>query len=354
MCGTVAPGTRCSAWLIIVDALLAFAMAVTVKIEDRNKSTAAAVPDLADYAVPGERGEGTKSFLVWFILMLVLSAGLAAIPGTQGIGIGIFIWWIAASFAYFIIAPRMVLRRLRMHGTEFLITSKKHPRVKTLLSKGSAMIGVPEPEGFLTDEMTSRVSAIGGQPIVVVTKGAADLLLPPELDCLTLRCLIHVHLNHVRRLTLLQFLGDTPPAVRILAWPVVLYGSLLRLNWQDMAEQSADRLTLLLVKNPKLLMSSILKQFASCDPAMQEQGITVEDVDKYIKQGGLIGNSGVEISTQYKIGSAIQDNPFLDTRMRALTAWVNSPEYVDALQKMAARNNKTTGATNAPASQASA
>jgi hypothetical protein len=40
--------------------------------------------------------------------------------------------------------------------------------------------------------------------------------------------------------------------------------------------------------------------------------------------------------------------------MRALTAWVNSPEYVDALQKMAARNNKTTGATNAPASQASA
>jgi hypothetical protein len=170
-------------------------MAVTVKIEDRNKSTAEPVPDLSDYAVLGERGEGTKSFLIWFVLMLVLSVGLAAIPGTQGVGIGIFIWWVVASFAYFIIAPRMVLRRLRLHGSEFSITSKKHPRVKTLLSKGSAMIGVPEPEGFLTDEMTSRVSAIGGQPIVVVTKGAADLLLPPELDCLTLRCLVHVRLN---------------------------------------------------------------------------------------------------------------------------------------------------------------
>jgi hypothetical protein len=319
-------------------------MAVTVKIEDRNKSSAAPVPDLSDYVVPGERGEGTKSFLVWFILMLVFSAVPVVIDPI--IGIGIFAWWVLASFAYFIMRPRMELRRLRMHGTEFLITSKKHPRVKTLLSKGSAMIGVSEPEGFLTDENVSRVNVIGGQPFIVVARGAADLLLPPELDCLALRCLVHIRLNHVRRLTLLQFLGDTPPAVRILAWPVVLYGSLLRLNWQDMAEQSADRLTLLLVKNPKLLMSSILKQFASCDPAMQAQGITVEDVDKYIKQGGLIGNSGVEISTQYKIGSAIQDNPFLDARMHELTAWVNSPEYVEALQKMAARNNKAAGTTS--------
>jgi hypothetical protein len=319
-------------------------MAVTVKIEDRNKSSAAPVPDLSDYVVPGERGEGTKSFLVWFILMLVFSAVPVVIYPI--IGIGIFAWWVLASFAYFIMRPRMELRRLRMHGTEFLITSKKHPRVKTLLSKGSAMIGVSEPEGFLTDENVSRVNVIGGQPFIVVARGAADLLLPPELDCLALRCLVHIRLNHVRRLTLLQFLGDTPPAVRILAWPVVLYGSLLRLNWQDMAEQSADRLTLLLVKNPKLLMSSILKQFASCDPAMQAQGITVEDVDKYIKQGGLIGNSGVEISTQYKIGSAIQDNPFLDARMHELTAWVNSPEYVEALQKMAARNNKAAGTTS--------
>jgi hypothetical protein len=327
-------------------------MAVTVKIEDRNKSKAEPVPELSDYEVPGERSEGSKSFFIWFFLMLIVSVAFAAIPSTQGIGIGIFIWWVVSSFVYLIMRPRMELRRLRMHGSEFSITSKKHPRIKTLLSKGSAMIGVPEPEGFLTDESVSRVNIIGGEPFIVVTKGAADLLLPPELDCLSLRCLIHVRLNHVRRLTLLQFLGDTPPAVRILAWPVVLYGSLLRLNWQDMAEQSADRLTLILVKNPKLLMSSILKQFASCDPAMQEQGITVEDVDKYIKQGGLIGNSGVEISTQYKIGSAIQDNPFLDTRMRALTAWVNSPEYVEALQKLAARNNKTVGA-NAPANQAS-
>jgi hypothetical protein len=328
-------------------------MAVTVKIQDKSNAGVASVADLTDYAVATERSEGTRAFLIWCVLMLALSGGFAAIPATQGIGIGIFIWWVLSSFAYFVVAPRMVLRRLRLHGDEYSITARKQPRVKTLLSKGSAMIGVPEPQGFLTGESVCSVRVIGGAPFVVLTKSAADSLLPPELDCLALRCLVHVRLNHVRRLTLLQFLGDTPPVVRLLAWPVALYASLLRLNWQDMAEQSADRLTLILVKNPKLLMSSILKQFASCDPAMQGQGITVEDVDKYIKQGGLIGNSGVEISTQYKIGSAIQDNPFLDTRMRALTAWVNSPEYVEALQKMAARNNKTGGATNTPASQAS-
>ena len=332
-------------------------MAVTVKMDEKSKRRAGAAPtaDIGDYIVEGERGEGTKAFLIWIVLMLALTAGLCVLAETRDFGIGIFAWWILSVVVYFFIAPRMVARRLRLHGTEYAITSRRHPRLKTLLSKGSTMIGVPEPEGFLTDETNTHVGILGGgQPFVIVTGGAAQSLLPPELDCLTLRCLVHIRLRHVRRLMLLQFLGDTPPALRLLAWPVAIYGALLRLNWHDMAEQSADRLTLLLVKNPKLLMSALLKQFASSDPAMQSQGISAEDVDKYIKQGGLIGNSGTEISTQYKIGSAIQSNPYLEDRIRALTAWVNAPEYVAALEQMAEKRAAKTAAAPAPTPPAKA
>lgn len=329
-------------------------MAVTVKIEDRKKaSDAVAAADLGDYVVPGERGEGLKSFIIWMVLMSALTGLFSALPQTRNLGIGIFAWWIVASIFYFFIAPRLVLRRMRKHA-DWLITARKHPRLKTLLSKGSGLIGVDEPEGFLSDETIAHVRIIAaGRRFVIVTSGASNLLQPPELDCLTLQCLVHGRLNHVRRLMLLQFLGDTPPAARILVWPVALYGALLRLNWHEMAEQSADRLTLLLVKNPKLLMSSLLKQFASSDPAMQNQNISIQDVDNYIQQGGLIGNSGNEISTQYKIGSAIQDNPYLESRIRAIKAWVNAPEYVAALEKLASqRATKTstpsTQTTKAP------
>lgn len=334
-------------------------MAVTVKIDDKAKTKrrtgAEPVADISDYTVPGERGEGTKAFLIWIVLMLALSAGLAAAEPTREIGIVVFAWWALSVFVYLFVAPRMVLRRLRLHGADYAITSRRHPRLKTLLAKGSTMIGVPEPEGFLTQETNVQVSILGsGQPFVIVTGGAAQSLLPPELDCLTLRCLVHARLRHVRRLMLLQFLGDTPPALRLLVWPVVIYGALLRFNWHDMAEQSTDRLTLLLVKNPKLLMSALLKQFASSDPAMQSQNITTEDVDKYIKQGGLIGNTGTEISTQYKIGSAIQENPYLEARIRALTAWVNAPEYVAALEKLAEKRAAKTPAAPAPSQTAKA
>lgn len=332
-------------------------MPVTVKIEDRKKAAdTVAAADLGDYIVPGERSEGIKSLVIWIVLMLALCGGLSLLPQTQNIGFGLFAWWILSSLAYFVIAPRLVLRRMRSHAAEYLITARKHPRLKTLLSKGSGLIGIDEPEGFLSEETVAHVRVLSAkQPFVIVTSGASELLLPPELDCLTLQCMVHARLGHVRRLMLLQFLGDTPPAARILAWPVALYAYLLRLNWHEMAEQSADRLTLLLVKNPKLLMSSLLKQFASSDPAMQNMDITINDVDSYIKQGGLIGNSGTEISTQYKIGSAIQDNPYLEGRIRAITAWVNAPEYVSALEKLAAqRAAKTPAATSSDAARATA
>lgn len=315
-------------------------MAVTVKIENKVKAAPAAA-EIADYALPNLKGEGGKAFGIWMVVMVVLCGLFLPLEATRPLGIIFTAWWLLSSFAYFIMAPRIVLRRLRLEGGKNSITAQRQPRLKTLLSKGSATISVAEPEGFLLNDSTTQVQILGGDPFMLVSQGATENLLPPELDCLALRCLIHAKLGSVKRLSLLKFLNDTPAGMRVLAWPVVMYGALLRTGWSDAAEQSADRLTLLLVKNPKLLMSAILKQFASCDPQMQERNISAEDVDTYIKQGGLIGATGTEISTQYKIGSAIKENPTLDERLRALTAWVNTPEYVLALEKLSARSKPT-------------
>jgi len=312
-------------------------MPVTVKIaEKKSKEDMPAPADLADFESPGERSDGTKAFLIWMLLMVVLCAIVSSIMWE--VGTGIFAWWVLSSLVYFMIAPRTLQRRLRMHGNEAKLTSKTQPRLKNTLSKGSSLLSVDEPESFMLAEEASQIRILGSSKpyYVIVTQGALQYLQPAEIDCLVIRSLVQSRLGHVRRMSVLRFLNDTPAAVRLLAWPVNFYGVLLRHWWQDQAEQSADRLTLLLVKNHELMKSAIIKQHAVSDPQMQEQNITTEDVDNYVRQGNIIGMQGNEISTQYKLGQAIHGNSYLEDRLNALDAWARSPEYKEALEKLAA------------------
>jgi hypothetical protein len=274
--------------------------------------------------------------LIWLLFIFVFTLIVGWLAPEAGIGIAV--WWLLSCIVYFMIAPRTLLRRLRLHGSETQITSRNQPRLKNTLSKGSSLLGVDEPEAFLLDEEVSQIRILGSSKpyYIVITSGALKYLQPAEVDCLVIRCLIQARLGHVRRMTLLRFLNDTPPGVRILAWPVNLYGFFLRHWWQDQAEQSADRLTLLLVKNHKLMMSAFIKQHAVSDPLMQEQNITAEDVDSFVKQGNIIGMQGTEISTQYKLGQAIHENSYLEDRLQALDDWANSIDYKEALEKLAA------------------
>jgi Zn-dependent protease with chaperone function len=328
-------------------------MPVTIQIEDRvKKSDAAAAADLNDYVDPQERSEGSKAFWLWAGLLLVVSVVFMAWEATRGVGIGILVWWLASAFGYFILAPRFLLRRLRMHGAEYQINARTQPHIKTLLSKASTMLGISEPEAFLVKEGPAQVRIVGRKDpyFLVITQEAVDCLQTPELDALILRALVQARQNQVSRWTLLNSLDTTQPALRLLVWPAVFYGFLLRIFWQQRAEATTDRLALLLMKNAKLLSSAILKQFVLTDADMQIRNISSQDVDNYIRQEGTISLEGAEISTAYKLGSAIHEKPELEERLQAIGAYSRSPEFAEAVQKLAqSRASKTpTGFFPAP------
>lgn len=315
-------------------------MPVTVTIPDREKQAAAKVVPAAldDYAHPSERREGAKAFGLWLLFIFVLVAGLSFAPATQPYAMGIFAWWLLSSLGYFFIAPKMILRRLRMHGRDVIITSQTQPRLQALLTKGSALLGVDRPEGYLLEEGISQVKAFTPPPFIIITQASIDLLQPNELDCLVLRQLVHLRQGHARRLMMMRFLNDTPSGMRLLAWPVALYALLLRTFWSDLAEMTADRLTLLVVKNHKVFSAALIKQHAATDPLMAEHEILPADVDAYIEQNGLISLEGREISTQYKLGQAIHENPYLEERLQELTTFAKSAEFKSAVQKLAEAN----------------
>jgi len=312
-------------------------MPVTVKIQNKEKPAEKVQPaQLSDYVLPDQRSEGLKAFLLWLLIIALLSLAPAFVEATRGIGIGVFIWWLASLIIYFVLAPLMVRRRLRMHGDEYAL-AKRNPRLKTLLSKGSGLVGITEPEAFLVNEVTPQIRILGRKDpyFVIITQAVVDLVTPSELDCLVLRALVHARQGHVRRLMLMQFVNDTPGALRLLVWPGWLYAGMLRMRWLELAETTADRLTLLLVKNHKLLLSALLKLHVATDPLMQESKVTIADVDNFIKQGDVIGLEGTEISTQYKMGQAIHENPYLEERMQMLADWAKSPEFNAAMEKLA-------------------
>lgn len=327
-------------------------MPVTVKIQDKQRQRAAATPgapppaELGDYVVPNERSEGMKSLLLWLFAMLFICGVPLGIPTMQSVGIGLVAWWLVSVLIYYVIVPRMVLRRLRMHGAEFDITTKKNPRLKAVLSRGSALLGLSEPEGFVSEEPSPQVRLLGSKDpyFYLATRGACELLTPAELDCLTLRALIQGRQRQLGRLNLIQSIIATPGIVRALVWPINMYAVMLQMSWSELANQSADRLTLLLLRDQKLLLRAILKMHAQFDPVMIEAEVTPEDVESYVNQEGRISVEGTEISTQYKLGSAISANPFLEERLHALSEWARSAEYQEALQKLAEARAK-----NAPA-----
>lgn len=322
-------------------------MPVIVNIPDRNLSSVSTAA-LSDYALPREKSEGTRALLIW-LAIIFLSAGFFALwPATRQISFVILGWWLASVLGFFVIAPALVKRRLRSNAE--LVTSRTQPRLKTLLNKGSALLGMREPAAFVEKEGDLRLQMVGRakSQFFVVSKSAQEKLGDAELNLLAIRALIQARENHVPRLNLLAFLNQLPSVVRFLCWPAALYGTLLRLGWLDAAQQSADRMVLLLKPDAKLLMAAVLKQHLANDPVMQMQEITNQDVDNFLRQGGVLLLEGSEVSTTYKLGSALHDNSALEERIHAITRWIKAPEFTEAAQKLAASRPKKPAALSDP------
>ena len=318
-------------------------MPVNVTIQNRDKD---AVPPatLDDFEQTGERREGQKAFALWMLFIFVLVAGLYANPTTRVMGILIFSWWLGCCIWYFYLLPRELIKTLRLEQSAYLISGTHQPRLRETLAKSGRVLGMAAPESYLLPAGEPQIRAYFPPAFLTITQSALELVEPAELDCLILRQIMHFRQKHVARLMMMQALREAPLWQRLLSWPVVLYAFFLRMWWIDLAQMSADRLTLLLVKNHKVISSALLKQYAATDVTMSEYKITSADVDSYMAQNGLISFEGQAISTQYRLGQAIRENPYLDERLHALSNYAESEEFKIALQKLADARAKKNGA----------
>lgn len=329
-------------------------MAVTVKIDDKKKKAKAKpapgqpaappVEGLDDFLLPQEKTEGLKALGIWLGIMAFLCLPCWIWEETHPWATGMTLWGIIPSLLYLFVLPFFTLRRLRNAGDDTEISLKTNERLKKLMQKVSGILEIGEPEGFYEPEGAARIFSLPGT--VVVRKPVEKILEPDEVNCLVVRAMVEIRAGQARRLAVIHLMEETAPAVRILMWPVIIYTKILRAMWYPVAQKNADRLSLLLIKNTKLLVSAIVKEHAANDANMQELNVTTQDVTNWINQAGHIGMAGEEISIQYKLGRAIHEDPEFEDRIQALQKWGDSAQFKEALQKLAAQRSQ-----NAPAAR---
>ena len=285
---------------------------------------------------PAEKRGGLLAFVLWFGILAVLCLPWFVKPATQSIGL-ILVLWSAVSILYFVLlSPSRLLSALR-RDPKSLVSSKNRASLKVILGKVAPLLNAAEPSAF--------VDAVREAPRMRVLPGALVFnepvwkqLTENEVNALAVRGIAHQRLGHARRLTIINEFDRLPSRLyKFLVWPIWIYVSLLEGLWLQHALQSADRIALLVVRNFGLLLSAIVKEKAANDAQMQALGVQSSDVANWVAQRGHIGMAGEEISTQYKLGRAIHENPPFERRILNLQNWSVSPEFEKAVEQLAKR-----------------
>ena len=320
-----------------------FDMPVTLDTRKPDKSTRGSKGQLAprEAAIaaatnPAEKRAGMLALGLWIGILAVLCLPWFLKDWGQTIGLIAVLWSLFSTLYFAILAPSRALGALRKEP-KALVSSKVHAGLKTIIGKVASVLNASEPSAYVDAQaQTAQLRVLPGA--LIVNEPLWKQLGENEVNALAVRGIAHQRLGHARRLAIIhQFQKLPSPLFKLLAWPVWIYVSLLESLWLQHALQSADRIALLIVRNFGVLLSAIVKEKAANDAHMQELGVQSSDVANWVAQRGHIGMEGKEISTQYKLGRAIHEDPPFEKRVLDLQNWSASKEFEKAVEGLAKR-----------------
>lgn len=320
-------------------------MPVTLEIKDRaqanrtrgSKNAPSPPEEAVQSAVDAEeKRKGLIALGVWLGILVLLCLPWWRFESLLPFAIGMPLWCLFSILGFTLVAPRMALGPLQKEPAA-RVSSKNRPSLKNVLGRVAPILGQNEPETFVDSQATDATLRVLPKALIV-NEPLFKLLSENEVNALAVRGVAHQRLGHAWRLSMLDTLDRLPsPLFKILVWPVWIYACLLQGMWLQHALQSADRVALLVVRNHSLLLSALVKEKAANDEGMKQLGVQSSDVTNWVTQRGHIGMDGQEISTQYKLGRAIHENPPFENRVLRLQEWSTSKEFEAAVEKLVKR-----------------
>lgn len=138
------------------------------------------------------------------------------------------------------------------------------PQIYALLHEACAILDMPEPELYIAQTpLVNAMTSGHDHPYIIIHSGLVDLLTEAEIQAVIAHELGHIKSGHVLYKTmargislLVQLLSDITLGIGRL---VGLSLEATLLEWDRMAEFSADRFALLAVQDPQVMLSLMMK-----------------------------------------------------------------------------------------------
>ncbi len=228
------------------------------------------------------------------------------------------------------------------------------PKLYNLLREACAILDMPEPELYiaqtpLVNAMTSGYT----KPYIIVHSGLVDLLSDEEIMAVIAHELGHIKSGHVLYKTmargislLLQLVGELTLGIGKLVG-YSLEAALL--EWDRMAEFTADRASLLVVQNSQVLVSLMMKLAGGTLFQRDEMNAA-----EFLQQAELYHSVDTNVLDRLYKGMLIAPttHPMLIVRASEIVKWSESSQYRDILGGRYPRKPRSTvPPTNGSATQ---
>lgn len=213
----------------------------------------------------------------------------------------------------------------------------------------------PEPILFVSQNAQVNSYAMGQEhPYIVINTGLLDLLSEDEIRTVLAHELGHIKCGHTILIQMAMWVLNAASTIGEMTFGlgnIISNGLILAFyEWRRKAELSADRAALLVMENPRTVMTTMMKISGGSAKFSNECSL-----DEFIKQSESYRNLDTDGLNQiykalmYSGVNGMLSHPFPVERIYYIQEWANSTDYQDIRQGNYARVSVETSTTNAPA-----
>ena len=219
--------------------------------------------------------------------------------------------------------------RLIFLGSSVRVSERQFPRINALAEEACRVLDLADrPEIYVTQNPALNAGAVGAKrPFVTLNSSLLDTLDDEETLAVIAHEIGHIMSGHVLYKTLLWFLLNIAAvAVRIPVAQIVLLGVLMALReWDRKSELSADRAGLLVVQNPEVSKTVLMKLAGG-------KHIEEMNLDEFHRQADEYESGGDVMDGIYKVLNVLgQSHPFPVLRLKAIDDWATTGSYQSIL-----------------------
>ena len=231
------------------------------------------------------------------------------------------------------------LLRIQFTGSNLRVTADNLPDLHGMLTEACALLDLPKtPELYLcADGSINAFTAGVERPLIALNSGCVDLLTDEELFFVIAHELGHVKSGHVLYYQMAEFLPIIGEIIGAATFGIAgLFSTGIQialLNWQRMAEFTADRAGLLACQDANAAISAMVKLAGL--PVKYHASFNTEDFIAQAREFTALNTSRLDWIAK-AVSIMGQSHPWTVMRANELLRWIDAGDYERTLAMPAA------------------